>query len=238
MVKFVGASLFRFIRYPHSTRVRFFLEDAPVPAHAAECLDDLTAITLNMGSGDDAANIDTVTLEALNDQSFSMTSRLHDEYVLEIRMASVTQDLLPLFRLSTLLRLPLSGVHNLEILGFASVKEEDWANLFTRQTQAQMLVADQVNLTFIHALTKPLEAGHLPFPKLKILALRSCDFGLTAAAVKQFLEGRSDLGLPIDVLRIHLCRITKDIVRQMEAFVKVEWDGDEQLLYELSVTRL
>ncbi|KAF4571438.1 hypothetical protein EYR36_008775 [Pleurotus pulmonarius] len=224
-----GSSLFRHIRYPSSAQVKFTSQLSYDHVHGILCIDDLRAILSHMGNNDGTASVhsNTIIIHDLDGAHFHMRVSNQDVRVLELHIPTAPQDTLPLFRLSVMF--PRSQAQTFRICGFPSIKEGDWASLFRQHEYVQRLEAEEVNLACIRALFKPSDADQPPFPRLKTLQLGNCDVITSATSLLRVLEERRLLGAPIDSLQIFECKVTKNIIDQLEKYVEVEWDGGEKI---------
>ncbi|KAF4571437.1 hypothetical protein EYR36_008774 [Pleurotus pulmonarius] len=225
-------SMLRFIHYPPSARVKFMIHGTqPL---STLCKDELSAMISHMGSGGVTAAIDFLSLSTYF-SNFSMMARIGQETVLDLYVSSATilDDVTPLFKLSNMLP---SGIRELRIGGLTSLRKEDRGIFSRRHLQVQTLFCSEVDTSFIRSLWRPPGSGQLPFQELKILHLYNCEIKRASfiAALERFLKERLNSSSPLDLLKIGSCRITKDILRHIEAYVKVEWDGHERFIDDYS----
>ncbi|KAF7424262.1 hypothetical protein PC9H_009568 [Pleurotus ostreatus] len=220
--QFKGSSLFRQIRYPPSVRVRFRSVISDDDGRITSCADDLKALLSHIASDDNMLNIVDVSISNPHGASLWMIVADRHGLVLNLHFELSSQPVHHTFKLS--LMLPRSQAPIFYVSGFPSINKEDWETLFRRHEHVQKLVTEYVGSSCIQALLKPPAAEQPPFAQLKTLQLCQFDIELNVALVVHLLEERKQLGLPIDLLEIDQCEITKDIVSRLEGYVKVEGD--------------
>ncbi|KAF4566553.1 hypothetical protein EYR36_011984 [Pleurotus pulmonarius] len=222
--EFGDLSLFRFLHYPPSLRVKF--SSSFPPPDTAACTDDLASILTRVGESDAAATAEVISLTAMEHDYFDVQVSSHDGPMIDIRFPVL--EILPLLKLPT--KLPCSGSRTLRIRGFHSVTVSDWASFFTRHPQVRDLTAVEVDASFFRALLRPSENEPPPFMGIQRLVLSSCDIEEDTTLFKRVLEEHRHLEADVGVtLEIEGCRVAADTIRELEAYAKVVWDGIKKL---------
>ncbi|KAL4255359.1 hypothetical protein AB1N83_013673 [Pleurotus pulmonarius] len=137
--------------------------------------------------------------------------------------------------------LPLEIALILSVRGLSDMTHMQWATIFSRCKRIQQLHFDDIRLSLFRTLIKSHKGNSSRFlPKLQAIHLLRCIVihpedryaellkSSPFDVIDKFFKQRKRTKMPVKVVNIKMCQITKAAVLALEQYAKVDWDGEEE----------
>ncbi|KDQ30277.1 hypothetical protein PLEOSDRAFT_1101277 [Pleurotus ostreatus PC15] len=177
--------------------------------------------------------LDFVLLDGSLDGGFQLNVRGGDRTYILLRLR-VEERYYPMLGLAVCSALPIKHNSTLMMEGFGEMTQTEWANAFRSWERVHTLHLVDINIGALMALMKP-SSEDPPLSKLHTLYLSFCHLSRGRGSndrsefhiVKNLLEERKHLGIPITKVSIKDCTILKEDVDDLMELADIDWDYDD-----------
>ncbi|KAJ8703244.1 hypothetical protein PTI98_001882 [Pleurotus ostreatus] len=177
--------------------------------------------------------LDFVLLDGSLDGGFQLNVRGGDRTYILLRLR-VEERYYPMLGLAVCSALPIKHNSTLMMEGFGEMTQTEWANAFRSWERVHTLHLVDINIGALMALMKP-SSEDPPLSKLHTLYLSFCHLSSGRGSndrsefhvVKNLLEERKHLDIPITKVSIKDCTILKEDVDDLMELADIDWDYDD-----------